>query len=430
VFRTVGGRAVLPGHRRPAGRHFHSEALAISDDGRVVVGRSSSAHSSEEGFYKIAADTLVPLLGSGGVHVTSEPPSLTPLGDVIAGRVSTGSLQAARWTATTGWVALPDIPGGDFASQVLGISADGSVLVGWGASPAGYEAARWVNGNVIAMGDLAGGFHNSAAAQVTADGGIIVGTGYSAAGAEVFRWSSTTGMVGLGEIPGGEYYSEPFGMTPDASVIVGKAGTSQGTEAFRWTAQGFQPLGDLPNGIFESIALDVSANGATVVGLGTTDLGPEAFVWDATNGMRRLKDVLLAAGVTAVTEWQLTEATGISADGKTIIGNATNPTGNTEGWIATLPAVLDVSPPHTALAIHAVQARPTGFEIDLTLAAATPANLTLFDVAGRRLAERMLTQGPGRHHIELPTTGAASGIYWLRLEQAGEQRVARTPRLR
>jgi hypothetical protein len=237
-------------------------------------------------------------------------------------------------------------------------------------------------------------------------------------------------MVGLGEIDGGTYYSEPFGMTPDASVIVGKAGTSSGWEAFRWTeVGGFEPLGDLPDGAFESIAFDVAADGATVVGLGKTDRGAEAFVWDAAHGMRRLKDVLLSAGVSAVTDWELTEATGISADGRIVVGNGIDPAGHTQGWIASLPPVLAVPSHRTALTIHAVLPRATAFRIELTLATDAAAQLNLFDLTGRRLAEQTLSGG-GRQHVELTAPGLGSGVYWVQLEQAGEKRVARATLLR
>lgn len=134
-----------------SGGRFHSEALGISDDGKVIIGRSSSARFEEEGFFRTVRDSLVVLQGSAGVPVSSEPRALTPNGDIIAGKIASArGIEAARWTAATGWAGLGDIAGGTFASQALGISVDGAVIVGWGTSNAGYEAARWVNGNALA----------------------------------------------------------------------------------------------------------------------------------------------------------------------------------------------------------------------------------------------------------------------------------------
>jgi hypothetical protein len=168
----------------PGGR-YHSEALGISDDGKVIIGRSSSARFEEEGFFRTVHDGLIVLQGPASAPVSSEPRALTPNGEIIAGKTASArGIEAARWTAATGWTGLGDIAGGMFGSQALGISADGAVIVGWGTSNAGYEAARWVNGNALAMGDLPGGAYNSAAALVSADGKTIVGTGNSARGLE------------------------------------------------------------------------------------------------------------------------------------------------------------------------------------------------------------------------------------------------------
>ena len=325
----------------PGGR-FHSEALGISDDGKILIGRSSSARFEEEGFFCAVRDSglaLQVLLGSSGAPVSSEPRALTPNGEIIAGKIVTArGIEAARWTAATGWVSLGDLAGGAFASQALGISIDGAVVVGWGSSNIGLEAARWVNGNALAMGDLSGGGFHSAAALVSADGRTVVGTGNSAQGFQVFRWTESTGMIGLGDLAGGEFSSEPFGMTPDAAIIVGEASSALGIEAFRWTqARGMEALGDLPGGTFHSIAFDVSDAGAIIVGFGTTAQGAEAFIWEATNGMRKMKTVIVAAGLREVESWQLTEATGISADGRIIVGNGLNPGGQNEGWIAKMP---------------------------------------------------------------------------------------------
>jgi len=81
-----------------------------------------------------------------------------------------------------------------------------------------------------------------------------------------------------------------------------------------------------------SMAFDVSGNGA-VVGTATGADGQEAFVWDAKNGMRALKSVLGPAAAS----WRLLEATGITPDGRTVIGNGTNPDGKPEGFVARLP---------------------------------------------------------------------------------------------
>jgi len=165
----------------------------------------------------------------------------------------------------------------------------------------------------------------------------IVGTGSYALGPEVFVWTAATGMRGLGDLPGGSFSSEPFAMTGDASVIVGEATSADGVEAMRWTPdEGMRGLGDLPGGAFQSMAFGVAAGGDIIVGFGTSERGSEAFVWTARDGMRRIADVLREAGTFAAEGWTLTEATGISASGRIVVGNGTNPAGQTEGWIAVL----------------------------------------------------------------------------------------------
>jgi len=146
-------------------------------------------------------------------------------------------------------------------------------------------------------------------------------------------WTEAGGLVPLGDLEGGDRASEPFGISPDGAVVVGKSTSSRGVEAFRWTkAEGMKPLGDLDGGEFMSMAFDVSSNGI-VVGTATGADGSEAFVWDAKNGMRALKALLGPAAKA----WQLTEATAITPDGRTVIGNGTNPDGKPEGWVARLP---------------------------------------------------------------------------------------------
>ena len=217
------------------------------------------------------------------------------------------------------------------------MSANGEVLVGWGTSANGLESARWTGSKVMSLGDLPGGRVGSAAAAVSADGATVAGTGTTAQGPELYLWKAATGMVAVGELAGGSFGSEPFGMSPGGGIIVGKSESVHGTEAFRWTKDGgMQGLGDLPGGAFVSIAFEVSDDG-TAVGTATGNDGAVAVVWDAKNGIQTVKEALLAAGAKDVETWQLTEATGISRDGRTLIGNGMNPQGAPEGWVARLP---------------------------------------------------------------------------------------------
>ncbi len=96
-------------------------------------------------------------------------------------------------------------------------------------------------------------------------------------------------------------------------------------------------LGDLSGGDFYSNANAVSADGSVVVGYSKSDSGNEAFIWDAENGMRNLKELLIAGGVEGLDGWQLTMANDISSDGRFIVGRGINPSGIEEAWLASVP---------------------------------------------------------------------------------------------
>jgi hypothetical protein len=108
-------------------------------------------------------------------------------------------------------------------------------------------------------------------------------------------------------------------------------------------------LGDLPGGHFNSIANATSGDGSLVVGMSVTDVGPEAFIWDADHGMRKLSEILTAAGVD-LSGWQLLSAQDTTPDGRTIVGWGHNPDGDSEGWIARLTSI----PEPSAIALAAI----------------------------------------------------------------------------
>jgi len=291
--------------------------------------------------------------------------------------------QAFRWTEATGMVGLGDLPGGIFGSAAKGVSADGSVVVGRGAPASWYQAFRWTEaGGMVGLGYLAGGsYPESVATGVSADGSVVVGSSTSSPGSEPFLWNSTAGMVGLGGFES-RYYGGANAVTPDGALVVGtcnhgqvdayrwtKAGgmvaiggsnswgtavsrdgsvvvgsTSSGHQAYRWTAAGgMVGLGDLAGGSFESQAFGVSGDGEIVVGYGSVDSGALAIIWDLQHGMRELKTVLTTECGLDLTGWRLGFATGISDDGRVIVGYGSGPQGGTEAWMAVIPEPTTLS---------------------------------------------------------------------------------------
>ena len=100
-------------------------------------------------------------------------------------------------------------------------------------------------------------------------------------------------------------------------------------------------LGYLPGGSLDSQASGVSADGSVVVGdRRSASSFLAAFLWTSGTGMQNLRDLLIAGGVTSVTNWRLASATGVSADGHTFVGYGVNPTGDSEAWIATIPDIV------------------------------------------------------------------------------------------
>ena len=329
------------------GGNFYSYAWGVSADGTKVVGWGLSASDLEA----VTWDATNGMVSLGPFATENFPWSASAVsadGITVAGRGSSDSgTEAFIWDATNGMISLGDLAGGSFFSEAFGISADGVTVVGRSNSESGREAFIWdATNGMVGLGDFAGGVFSSEAWGVSADGTTVVGGATSGSGQEAFRWDATNGMVGLGTFTDGYSYSVAKAVSADGTRIVGGVGSSV-HQAFIWDAiNGIVPIGDLAGGSVFSEALGVSADGTTVVGWGTSDNSDlEAFIWDATNGMREL-DAVLASGGVDLTGWVLSQATGISADGLTIVGYGTNPSGFFEAWIAVIadPASVPIGP--------------------------------------------------------------------------------------
>jgi probable HAF family extracellular repeat protein len=312
--------------------------------------------------------------------------------------------QAFLWSAETGLVSLGALPG-DNESVAEGVSADGSVVVGYSNGPqsafrpfrwtsatgalvldpgaeigfawdlsadgryaigglgsgtalgGGQEAFRWTtDGQYQFLGFLPVAEPTSSGMATSADGSVVVGMAITSQDDRVaVRWTESTGMVSL--VSGQNVVASlAAGVSADGNVVVGEMASAESPEAFRWTeATGMVSLGDLPGGDVFSSATAASGDGSIIVGYTALATGPgQAFIWDQAHGMRSLKNVLQTEHGLDLAGWELLIAADISADGLTIVGTGQNPAGQIEAWVVTIPEPQTVVLIGTALMVGVV----------------------------------------------------------------------------
>jgi len=143
----------------------------------------------------------------------------------------------------------------------------GGVLLAFGV----LCATSWSQ-SLTWLGTLGGNL--SAARGVSADGSVVVGYSQNASGqSRAFRWTAGGGMQDLGTLGGAWSYA--YGVSADGSVVVGWADNASGwPRAFRWTVEsGMQDLNQLyasllQNGSSLNEARAISPDGRYIVGTG------------------------------------------------------------------------------------------------------------------------------------------------------------------
>lgn len=257
------------------------------------------------------------------------------------------------WVLDAGYMSLNQILGTSYT--ISGdISADGTLVVATDVSLG--------NGVYLENGDPVWSiptldsrpYSQSKARAISGNGQYVAGTNVAnnmvgmTPEYEAFIWLPDTSSVpvGLGDLPGGEYYSSANDVSENG-VVVGVSRSDEGDTAFRWSQRdGMQSLGALAPGC-RSEALAVSADGSVIVGESCQYGEKAAFIWTEQNGMQRLSDVLQqdynvnlfscdGQSTCSFTEWALDTATGISDDGKTIVGWGTNSDSDMKGWLVEL----------------------------------------------------------------------------------------------
>jgi probable HAF family extracellular repeat protein len=276
-----------------SGGQFRSGANAVSADGFVIVGLGTTGSGPSdnvlEAFRWTASGGMQGLGDLSGGNFESQAFGASADGAVVVGYgISANGQEAFRWTAAGGMQGLGDLPGGDYLSVARAVSADGSVVVGigtWGAWWADQQYAfRWTaSGGMQPLGALPGApSQTSRAYGVSADGSVVVGWSSSPNGtynyrAEAFRWTASDGMQGLGDLPGGYFDSWAWAASADGAVIVGTSLTELYNEASIWdAAHGMRRLADVLEAEYGldltgwtlEYATAISPDGQAVVGWG------------------------------------------------------------------------------------------------------------------------------------------------------------------
>ncbi len=212
------------------------------------------------------------------------------------------------------FVALGDLPGGARESTAYDISADGSVVVGYGTTAAGRRAFRWTVDDGMVELTAPVPIMSSVAHGVSRNGEVIVGNVNIDSENFAFRWTQAEGMV-LYETDGivGALRSTAYGVSNDGSAVVGTKVIDSEPKAVRWGPNGELTVIDIPNA-FSGSSLCVSADGKTIGALGAVvgALGERVFLWTQEAGATDL-------GYLTAPNYDFVPG-GMSANGTTIVG--------------------------------------------------------------------------------------------------------------
>ena len=226
------------------------------------------------------------------------------------------ALMAAASTANAGlWEVIGNFTPG-MPSEAVAISADGSVIVGSSGTPTGQRAFRWTLDTGIQALPMPVGASVAYtwATDVSADGSTVVGYGGNSfstrVGWEGLVWQNSATPTEVAVAGKGVWLN---GVSGDGSIATG---TMHGTaaldlsEAFRYPIGGVvSPLsGQLyPGANVQSNATAISKDGSTIVG-DTVNLDPiirSAFQWTEAGGMTAVGDF---------------SANAVSRDGSAVVG--------------------------------------------------------------------------------------------------------------
>ncbi|HVF73217.1 MAG TPA: putative Ig domain-containing protein [Chthoniobacterales bacterium] len=390
--------------------YLFSEATGVASENGVFKGAIGIVSGAPKGYPTFRAVYIGANRQLSTLHVpelvVAQPLGINANGTLIVG----GTTNPVVWESTTLEPRTLAPPDGYSNGNATAITADGLAAAGWSQTGEGSDiktdALFWLlNGpaqprlvplpdgydsgvaqgvmKYVTFGDnttewkICGTASNHAAQQGGATPrhlGFLAGV-CTPDGCGSFH---ATGLLPLQ----GHVDSEAFALAPDkfsrglGAVVVGQSlAENGGSSAVYWAGNtgaielpGFSGSATTQAAAF-AISDDIVVGAASPGGFTF-----QAVRWDLkdSSSFSTIAAILVNKYKVPVGKWQLTAATGISADGLAICGRGINPDGKSQGWVALLPKILhppkvarppDASPPPGELFAYQVTAtnNPTGF---------------------------------------------------------------------
>jgi hypothetical protein len=251
-------------------------------------------------------------------------------------------------------IELTSLPDGDKLQVVNQLSDDGLTAFGYSLDDSflsGFiwnKGAIWTSsGGVMALTPTIGfDYIEPAARAISSDGKVSAGDLVKvdpSSGAlidqQAYRWTSTGGVMPIGFLPGGDQ-STSVALSNDGTTILGLSNKTSGTDDgpdtfFLWNGGTKTDLG-----VPQYDAFGTGTGGAGISATGDLILvaaGGYSFIRRQNYDYYfRFEDILEQAGAgSMIVGWSRFSVTGMSDDGNTLFGQATDPDGKGEGFIAT-----------------------------------------------------------------------------------------------
>lgn len=303
---------------------------AVSDNGVV------SMHTSAGAIYKWnAAGGLVQIGSISNGYPAAGRTIVSNDGTKISSSITntaTGFNEISTYdVATSTWVNRGGlVPTGwdGSVSSTWGMSTNGNTIVGLGfLTAANAHAVKWDEvGGMIDLGSMVPG-RSSRANAINAAGTVIVGWQDEPTGTRSgAKWQD--GVESFITDNNGNNVGEAGGISADGNTIIGAANPNP----YVWNAASGLTYITHPNASFsfKGGATGISADGKKVIGyyraFGAPPMSGEGFIWTAATGRINLNDYAASLGI-ATNGVTMGLPLAISQDGKKIAGSGTNASG-------------------------------------------------------------------------------------------------------